>query len=274
MPIMLCDSNYLGKPQLLDYLGASHKNIIAVPENVLVEQFKEFAVDNVRRSFEQARRFPKQIVILKSVVPFYQRRIKNKACAMELVDKEQTQGFPGWYDDLLKIDELPNLQKHMAERQAESSAEHESLRQQTIHLVPILKLMKKDFRPDELKEIRSGRLERETTQKKLFDAIHAITIALLNRLKVPQDRRPRNLEDAAHFYLFRYAICLVHLFVKWVDWGNLSSDEDAQVNHIVDMMITAQATFFNGVLSDDKMVRFAFPNARMLIKELQGYVPH
>lgn len=188
-----------------------------------------------------------------------------------MIDDKQSRYFPTWYDYIVKADDNPSIMGQLREHQATAINSIDHLGKDIHHLLPTFQYAKKQFNESEIAEIKGGYLQNYSTQAKLFELMDTISGNLFNLVNVPMDKRPVMKADAVHYFLHRYAICITVLFMTWLKQGNLSAATDKLVNHVVDMHVAAEATFFNGIISADKHVKAAYRLSRQLIGLQHGF---
>ena len=263
---MIADSNFLGKPALRVYLSESRSNRIALTEEVLVEMHKDAPADNIRRSLEVARGFPNQVIVLRGVTGIYGMPIHSAADARKLIHQRQTTGFAQWYDDVLQSEHDQLMRDLLAETQKQAQAQITEIAASVVHIQPIFRDIKKRFNQDELTQMRKRLPYARGTQNKLLDIMYAMSHALFLQSNVSESKFPTLNVHAFRYFIYRYAMCMTLLYTRWVHKGNLSDDSDKLVNHVMDMHIAAQGTFFDGVLSDDKILVDVHKEARFLLR--------
>ena len=273
LPLYITDSNYLQDPdeRLLSYLRASRANRIALSEHVLIEMHKTEPQITVTRSLAQARQYAEQVVLLRGSPHIYGKALRTGTQVRAgMIDTKQSRLFGKWYDDVLVGS--PEIMTHLAEMQVQAVASIADIGSTIDELLPTFQLTRKRFTKEELAEIRSRNLKSRSTQDKLIRVMFDMSNALFNRCNIPEQNRPHLTQDGPHYYLFRYAMCMTMLFTRWVYFGNLSPDRDKQINHVIDMHLCAEATFFDGILSKDKGVDDVHRQSRTLLRLMRGYI--
>lgn len=266
MPILIADSNFLQKPALLEYLSATRSNKIALAEEVLVEMHKRDPRYTVTKCLEQARRFPKQVLVLRGVTSIYGLPIRSAADARKLVDERQTRGFADWYDDVVEAGDDTKMGRFLIGREVQAREQIEEIARSVQHIQPIFRNIKKRFDKDELAQLRKRVPYGASTQKKLLEVMYAISRVLFVNTNVPERQYPQLNFHAFRYFIYRYAMCMTLLYTRWVHHGNLSDNTDKLVNHVFDMHLAALATFFGGILSDDEMLVDVHREARWLLR--------
>lgn len=83
---------------------------------------------------------------------------------------------------------------------------------------------------------------------------------------------PKTVGDAVNSYPFRYAVCLMLHYMRWVRDGQPQRSVEKLRNDIVDVKTAAFATFFDGLLSRDGKLTGIHAEARYIVEQLDGYV--
>lgn len=274
MPLKIADSNVLQHyPTLLtEYLQASRSNKVAIPEEVMIEKHKGNAALSITRSFEQARRHPYQVVLLRSLPSIYGWSICSAAGARHLIDQEQTKHFAAWYDAIVTKSNAPDVKEHLASRSRQAQEQLDEIGKSVEHMLPIFEMLNEDFEPGELTQLRKRKSYGRTTQIKLMEIMYRITRALFRNAGVPEHRQPLLVSDAPHYFIFRYAMCMTLLYTRWVNAGTWSEKRDRLVNDVIDMHIAALGTFYGGVLSMDERLVDVHREARFMLRNIRAFV--
>jgi hypothetical protein len=274
MPIKIADTNVLQHdPTLLtEYLAASQSNKVAIPEEVMIEKHKGNAALSITRSFEQARRYPNQIVILRGLPSIYGWSICSAAGARHLIDLKQTKHFAEWYDAIVNEPNASDVKEHLASRARQAREQMNEIGKSVEHMLPIFEKINGDFDSGEVTELRKRKSYGRTTQIKLMDIMYRISRALFKHAGVPQNRQPSLVSDAPHYFIFRYAMCMTLLYTRWVNAGTWSEKRERLVNDVIDMHIAALGTFYGGVLSADERLVGVHLEARFMLRSIRGFV--
>jgi hypothetical protein len=273
MPLLLADSNSLRKPILTDYLSASPRNKIGLSEHVLIEQHKNDPAFTARMAFARTRQYPSQVILLKTVPMFYGVNLNNGRAVRRMIDRQQSKDFAKWYDDVLEADQYPQMMRFLLERQKDSLKVIEDIASEVHFFEPILSNMRSKFSEDERRAIKKRDLTNDKTMDKLMDQMFRLSLSLFKKARIPEHKWPAYIGDAPNYLLFRYAACVVNFFIHYVYVGNLSPDTGKLVNHIMDLQIAAQATYYNGVLTTDKVLLDVFRQTRRMLRHMHAYLP-
>lgn len=272
MPIYLADTNFLRDPRLHRYLRGSKTNKLAISDHVMMEAMKKDPEITVRKTFWIASQYPCQIVGLKGQRFSYSRPIAGGRDIRNLFIKNDRDDFSEWYRHMSEAEINPDVRQYQRDWQADAIKVHDQVAQQVHGLEIVFRTIKETLTSDEISEIKSGQLTNESTQHKLVKHISGISQSLFERAGVTNVMRIRTLRQASNFFLFRYSICIVVLFFKFVENGNIAQATEKLVNHIVDMELAAEASYFNGILTNDRSVRRMHRLTRRMVSLLGGYV--
>ncbi len=272
MPIFLVDSNFLREPALAAYFKVNRSNQVAITHHILVEAHKEKPRETIIESFKICREFHDRILLLNDVTDSYAHRLDTgKKIKSRLIDRSQSGSFAIWYDDIVSGAKDSLILKHLALRQEQSRQIIENFSAQAHDFEKAFREMRKVFTANELKEIRARIISSKSTQDKLINWIYEHS---KNHFKIMKNHLSINTpyyRDAPHYFLFRYAMCVVMFFIRWVKNGNLSTDTNKLVNHIIDLHIAAQATYFHGVLTNDHVVSDVHRQSRLLLNMMGAH---
>jgi hypothetical protein len=262
VPILLVDSNSFHRPELLSYLSSTTSNRIAITEEVLVEMHKNEPALTIRKTLQTVRPFANQIVILKGASQLHARAISSAAQSRWIVDKLQTSRFADWYDEVCE----GLLTEALATKQSQAKSYMGDIKAQVGGLEPTFRKIKRRFTQEELKILRSNSPASAQTQAKLIELMFEISLAMFRAIGVSEKERPTLRYEAFDYFVFRYAMCMTLFYIRWVQNGNLSPNDEALANHVIDLHVATMGTFFSGVCSQDGMLRDISRTARMLLR--------
>ena len=80
-----------------------------------------------------------------------------------------------------------------------------------------------------------------------------------------------NGEEAPNTYIFRMALCMHVWGHRWISVGGAGKTKVEKIrNDLIDVSFAAYATFFDGILSSDKKVKYIYGVAAWLLKNVCG----
>ncbi|WP_446325788.1 hypothetical protein [Blastomonas sp. CACIA14H2] len=227
---------------------------------------KREPVQTITNSLKIAREFPKQVVVLHGVTNIYEIPVRSAANTRKLIDKRQTSGFPEWYDSIRLSHSKQRVDTNLEIMQKQANAQLEEIERNVGYIEPIFQHMKDMFQQEELNHIRKRIPYSKDTQHKLLEIMFDVSRELFKKSGVQQTSFPIMRDDAFHYFIFRYAICMTLLYTRCIRLGNFSSNKNKLTNHVIDMHLAALATFFGGILSDDQILVDIHREARFLLR--------
>jgi len=266
VPILLADMNYLQRPELISFVARSRSNKVAIAAETLVEAHKREPKLTIEKCFRGLRDHPDQVLILHGAPTCYAGPMKSARDVRGIISEAQSNDFPTWYDQVCGgvLDDL------MEAKQAEAQATIEAIRAQVADMEPTFQQMRRHFTDEERKTIRSNKPAGAATQGKLVELMYEISRVMFRVNGVPAECQPQIRYQAFDYFVFRYSMCMILLYVRWLQEGNLSANPDRLVNHVIDMHVAALATYFGGILTRDAMLSDTHRIARKLLR-LSGH---
>lgn len=258
------DRNYLQSPKLRDYLAASRKHRVVMTDYVAMEAFKGDALANIASATEILRQFPQQVVVLKNTSVIH--TLKGRRCGFtrRMIDRELTEGFPGWCDHLnLALAGNQDLQRQIMQNGADADAHLKRMRDDQVTYGDNLAAMAKNFSEAELKALR----KHEPIPANIFDKImsHVLNMTAFLFAESPEFNGLPPTRELPYTFIFRYAMAGYLVALRWISRGAVQVKPEKIRNDIVDCTYAAYATYFQGMLSDDKGANDIYDDAKLLI---------
>ncbi|NIJ18645.1 hypothetical protein FHS95_000314 [Sphingomonas naasensis] len=273
MAMLLADSNALGNPQLKTYLAASRDHNIALSDLTLVEMRKEHAITNSRMSLRIASQFPSQVFVLKRAHEILELNMSASADVNALFDYVAGVELN---QDMLDLSTVPvpeRLKVRMAALEPEAANVVAELGKQMHDLEEALVDITKEFKPDQVKQLRTGRDVTEDTRQTLFRLLKETTARFFIDNQQPLNRKSISLTEARGMFAFRYSLCMMIYYILWVQNGRqVGRPEHLRVNDVIDMQLATVGTYFNGVLSTDKLVWNTSHAVRAVLRQFGAFV--
>ena len=273
MPLKIVDSNYLGDADLLHYLKASRSNKVVICDNIAREMHKHQPIKTAQRSTIYLKDYPERVSILRDCYYFMAQKVKTAYGARALIDREETKFF-AFYCSELHQDPVPQrFVDHMALVQARATDRIERLSEVSADLESRFASLADTFTADELKILYHRHPFTESIQRKLLKEIDVNTVDLIKGM-VPDKRKwPNTIHEAKNTFAYRYAMCMVLLYCRWVHFGRQQATSVKRVlNDVLDMQTAGVATFYGGLLSKDQKMQGVFREARFLLRKIGAYV--
>lgn len=273
MVIVLADSNALRNPGLQAYLSASAEHHIALSDLTLTEMLKKNALATARGSLRIVSLFPAQTIVLRPTHEILEERITSAADARRLFDADASNDLRALSHGLQAQPPPLNLALRMAAMEREAAQRHALLTAEVMPMAAGLADATKDFRPEEIAQLRTGQDVTDATRTKLLELLKETVRDFILTNQQPDRRTPMTFAEAARMFAFRYSLCVTIYYVIWVQSGRQTAQKlERRVNDVVDLQLAAMGTFFSGVISNDRRLHLVSTNARKGLREWGAYV--
>lgn len=249
------DTNYLKSAELKEYL-AKPGNHVVIPDLVLMERLRGGDLESICQQLELLMQHPKQVVVLKSTHAVAGlRKRRRRGLQRRRVNKEQTRGFEEWCKKLELARKGDNeLRKQFAERCKLAAADlAEMAKGQDTYAANLAEHAKK-YSETELNILRKGEPITAELLKKIKGHIVDLAQALFEAH--PYFKKLPFVKHLPNAFLFRYAISGYVVALRRIKEGGANgASADKIRNDLVDAMIAAHATYFDGFSSGDQKAK-------------------
>jgi hypothetical protein len=265
----LVDTNFLKSAELKEYL-AKPDNYVVIPDLVIMETLRGGDLESICRQLEMLTRHPKQVIVLKTTHAVSGlRKRRRRGLQRRLVDKDQTSGFEAWCEKLelaKKGDEA--LRKQFAEKCDRAAADlSEIAKGQDTYAANLAEHAKK-YSEAELNVLRKNEPITPELLKKIKGHILDLARALFEAH--PYFKKLPAVKDLPNAFLFRYAIAGYVVALRRIKEGGANGASPEKIrNDLVDAMVTAYATYFDGFLSQDQKAKEIHETTCDLLKHFQ-----
>ncbi len=271
--MLLADSNALRNPDLKAYLRASRDHHIALSDLTLIEMRKRNAVSTSRESLQITSQFPTQVFVLKKTYEILELNITSSADVDRLFDYDAGIELDQISADLMRLPPPDRLKARMTELEEEAVNVIAELGKQMEGLEDALVSMTREFKQLQIKQLRTGEGVSEDTQQTLFRLLKETTARFCVDNHAPLNRKGIKVTEARGMFGFRYSLCMMVYYILWVQQGRQTGRaEHLRVNDVIDMQLAAISTYFNGVLSGDKLVWDTSRIVRAILRKYGAYV--
>ena len=249
----MIDQNYMREPnaKLHNYLKKGNR--VVLTDFARRESFKGNSLVNLRRSLEIISKYPTQVIILRPTDEVIALSYKpTKGIRYNIVDQEETRGLSN-FCKILYSQEIENpTSRYRRDIEGRSVEANQYFKDQLAYASKVLQsvaLTQKNFSAEELKQIRNKEVYSQAVIEKIMREIMTVTMILMTRLGLPD----KGLGLAKNCYIFRFSAACLLLSIKWISEGGYKNVPlEKFQNDIVDMNYAAYATYFDGLLSNDK----------------------
>lgn len=252
----IVDANYFQSPDLASYLAQSKTNIAVLPDIAGMETYKGDPVKNLERSYEILHRFPQQVLILRGTRAIIRTAADTKSHTRWMEDKEQTTGFLRFYRQIKLAAAGEESHIRAVHKVAKDAVEHfDRVRRDVADVPNAYEGMATVFTDADRQQLRAGldTIREPLRHKLVCQLLETAAIALSKHPDV--QHLPRRLNGALRRLPARYAIAHYLLFLrKLLNGGHRGVGSAHLSSDVADMVYIAYATYFDGILSKEKMV--------------------
>jgi hypothetical protein len=265
------DSNFLQREQLRQFLAASPRNKAVLTDYVAFEAHKGDTLQSIYKSMEILCEFPRQIVILKGTG--VARGLSGRAAGLQrrLVDQAQTHHFPEYCRDLqaAKAGDLA-IQQEILKHGRVATAQMARVQADVGSMSDVFSDMAKAFTNDEISVLRRTAPFTEPILDKMIKNV--MMLAAIFMKNHPRVYRIPNARELPNTFLFRFSLCGYLLLLDWISQGSQPIIKSEKLrNDLVDTNFAAFATYFDGLLSQDKKLCCIHSRAEYIRHEIAAF---
>lgn len=262
------DTNFLQTEALRAYLSASTDNYAVITEFAAMEAYKQNAVASICSRMETLCQFPMQVIVLKGALLACGLSGRKAVSPKGLIDQEQTREFPNFCRHLTAAKSGDRaIQRQIDEHGREAKAIIERMLQGAQTLSDGIKLLEKTFTPAELKILRQRKRYTPQMREKLIDFILRFMAEFAKQH--PSALKIRRRPQIRNTFLFRFALCGYVSSLKRIEEGGVGNVKPEKLrNDVIDVNFSAFATYFDGLLTDDKRANSIYDHAAFLLQEV------
>jgi len=259
------DSNFLQSEALRAYLLKSPTHHVVLTDYAFMEAYKADTLFILYRSMEILSQYPKQVIVLKGTLIVGGLSGRSAQLQKRLIDVRGTRGFPDYCKELLAAQRgNQELQAHLLYKAHAARDQMDRIAVNAEEFRPVLEAITDLFTDEEQKILRTGSPYTAKMGEKMISHICLMAAFLLKKhptgVKMPNAREVRNT------FIFRLALCMHLLAHRWISVGGVGSTKVAKIrNDFVDVSFAAYATYFDGILTDDKKLKEIYAKAVFLL---------
>ncbi|HDL01015.1 MAG TPA: hypothetical protein ENH23_02145 [candidate division Zixibacteria bacterium] len=246
------DANFFQIPELEDYLKSNIGNMVVFPDFACMEAYKGNAIKNISKSIEIISRYPDHVIVLKGTRDVIKQTLVPNGY-QKLEDTDQTQGFKifclGVYIALRGDVTTAN---QILEKGKLATNHFDKMQKDAALVAKAIEERAKSFKPTE-------------TIDKIIKEILLLTALLFK--KHPDVYEMPQTNQVPNSYIFRFAVCAYLLMIRWISDGGIGNvGLDKLRNDTVDMNYVAYATFYDGLLTNDKKMMEIYQEACFILE--------
>jgi hypothetical protein len=261
------DTNSLKSDQLKEYL-ADPSDVAVLPDYVIMEALKPRDPAAIAQLFQTQSEHPKQVIALKPTraVGGLRSRPRSRGLQRRLIDAGQTAAFPLFCDKIkLARDGDEAVRKQLATKCDAAIADLSAIAKGQETYAANLAEHAKKYTDAELAILRKGEPIPQELFAKITGEILKLTLGLF--AVHPYGKQPPKFKQLPNAFLFRYAVAGYVVALRCIKEGGPGGASAEKIrNHLVDAMLVAYATYFDGFLSADQKANELYETTSDLLK--------
>lgn len=258
---MVVDSNYLQSDKLISYLSRPENKII-LPDQVSYEAFGS----DIYKALEIVSNYADQVLILKRTKTISSQSFRGSGLQKRMIDHKDTKRFKAFSNKILdpsKRDE--DFLESIKIKQIEVERDLQRIKNEAAKMGEVISKYFSSMSKTEASLLRAGEFYSGDTKNILFERIKKMTLQVLSGH--PNIIHKKSHEEFYNSYLFRSCVCFYFVAQDWHLNGGLNSVKSkTMMNDMLDMQIVAYATYFDGLLSNDKKAKRMYEISNNFIK--------
>lgn len=252
---MVVDKNYSQTNELHSFLKQGNKAVII--DAFMIETFKNIpTVSGLRQAFSVLCKFQSNVEIMKTTEQI--NRIHNlnlSGLQKRLIDVKQTAAFPEFCKILFSTNNEAIILKRLnvfehsnfSNRYIDHNSSH-SLDK----VIESMEYFRKEFINSEIKVF----LEKERCNKEFLQKLSKHAFMLCANFMNNDKRMETRYDRAKNTYYFRLSVASMILMMRWLlDGGYKDKRRELLNNDMMDTIYIANASFFDGLLTNDNKAK-------------------
>ncbi|MDX2290311.1 MAG: hypothetical protein NW217_16020 [Hyphomicrobiaceae bacterium] len=183
-----------------------------------------------------------------------------------MIDANQSRDFPTFCKHLsaAKLEQATLVNRGLA-----ADAHLERMRRDALGFLESLGEIQQTYSAEDIACLRRTKSVPDSMLEQLERNVLLLAGFMLRSHRKVKRRPP--LCEFHNTFIFRYALCMQLYVIDWIADGSTPQIGSGKtVNHKVDLIIAAYGTFFDGVLTNDKMLLRVFNQADAALRNLLG----
>jgi hypothetical protein len=263
---LVLDSNMLQSDSLREFLAKSRKHRAIITDYLMIEALKGDPLGKAVGHMKILCEFPKQVIVLKNLRNLSTLKGRRSGMTRRMIEEDQTRGYENWCAGLTRAEAGDcNYRKQLVEIGKEADAQMNMLVAAQDRYAEIVASEALNYSEDELRVLRTD--QRYTPQ--IVDKMAARVVMLTARFfeSHPDNPRTPTVWELPYTYMFRLAVCAYLQTLSRVRDGGAQEVSPKKIaNDIVDATLVAQATYFQGLMSNDQKANALYQNSKHVLK--------
>jgi len=260
---VVVDTNRLKSVELWGFLSLSPDNRVVLPDYVLMEVVKPGRPEEVRAAFSILGQFPDQVVVLKGTGDVSALNPGPEPMADTMISTDETGAFPEFLHHLQQAGQNGPIDEALRVRAGWANEQMDRMLAGFADMAPAMEEFQAPFTTAELRLIRQEAEFTPDMTAKFF----GLAVSMAERVfevrtelaKPSQERRPDH-------YVFRHSLAYAVYMMSKVRAGARNWSGKVARNDVIDIMLAVYGTYFDGVMSHDRLTGEVFTITRDLLE--------
>lgn len=264
----IVDSNFLRREGLRQYLAKSTNNYAVLTDYAAMEAYKGDSLVTICKSMEILSEYPRQVLVLRGTQTVCGLRYRAAGLQRRMIDQKQTRGFAEYCHDLreAKAGNI-QLQERVLRLGHEAEFQMHRILADAAMFPEVIEHVSRTYTGGEIALIRArGRYTPELIERTLRNV--CMLAAGLFR-DHPRVARLPTTAELPNSFVFRFAVCAYLLALTWISVGGADGANAERIrNDLVDANFATYATFFDGILTNDRKLLRIHSQVKFLLESL------
>lgn len=259
------DSNFLRDKKLRQYLSKGKSHYAVLTDYAAMEAYKGDTLASIFKSMRILAEFPKQVIVLKGTTTIGKLSGRSSGLTRRMVWTELTQGFPEFCEQL-KLAQAGDrrLERQLLDYGAAATEHLDEILANAAGLQVAMINVSKEFSAAELRALRTGGKYTPTIAKKTMELVDDLTVRAMKAH--PHGVKRGQYKETPNTFLYRNSLAHVVYMIQWMRKGSQINTRPEKIrNDLVDINFATYATYFDGILTNDKKLNELHDETRYLL---------
>jgi hypothetical protein len=259
---VIIDTNCLQSEELWAFLAMTPDNKAVLPDYVVMEAFKPRRWDGLRAAFSVLSKFPRQVIALHGSAAVSVLNPDAVVMTDAMISQNETEAFRTFSEQIKAAEQDPHIAAELHQRANWAQEQMDRMLAAWSDMETTIAAVSQCFTPRELANMRRNTPTAEAFGK-FIGLVESMTIEVFNQK--PDLVRP-NPERLVDHFVFRNALCLTVLMTEHMRKGARTRKAERARNDAIDVLLAAYGTYFDGIMSEDRLTNETFHIGRDLLR--------
>ncbi len=261
---VVIDSNFFRSPELRTFLSRSRHNKAVLTDYSAMEAYKNVdPISAMQAQMEILAEFPSQVLVLKGTTAASGLRGRKAGLRKRLIDADQTASFGDFCRYLKQASTDRDFQSTISKYAVTARNNIDAVTADMTGLIPGIVEMAKVYDANELRILRTGEAFTDLMIEKFTSC--SLMLAMQLHKSHPKSTKPPLFEEMPNTFLFRAAVCMELMVLRWAETGRSNAQPARLRNDMIDMNFATYATFFDDFFTDDRRARSMYEEAKVIL---------